>query len=32
MYLLLSVGGDLELYEVDKMILDKFDNILTDFF
>ena len=32
MYLLLSVGGHIELYEVDKMILDKFDTILTDFF
>lgn len=32
MYLLLSADGDIGLYKVDKIILDKFDTILADFF
>ena len=32
MYLLLSADGDIGLYKVDKIILDKFNIILTDFF
>lgn len=32
MYLLLSTDGTIGLYRVDKMILDNFNAILTDFF
>ncbi|WP_034439019.1 hypothetical protein [Clostridium ihumii] len=32
MYLLLSADGDIGLYKVDKIILDNFDNIISDFF
>ena len=32
MYLLLSADGDIGLYKVDKIILDNFNTILTDFF
>ena len=32
MYLLLSADGDIGLYKVDKIILENFDNIISDFF